>query len=145
MNPQDDLQSRLNNSIYGAPQTNPDERRHYLGSLRERVALRLTNEEMTKPACLPAFKTALGDLEQDKTMKILLNGKLPSPVTQAFMPVIAASTLPFTMVNDDTANTTPEGSGLLVVAPDAIDQEDVSLTYPEETEPPKKKGLFGLF
>ncbi len=33
---EDNMQEHLNSALYGPPQTKPDERRKYMGSLRER-------------------------------------------------------------------------------------------------------------
>ena len=46
---EDNMQEHLNSALYGAPQTKPDERRKYMGSLRERVALCSSNQELTDP------------------------------------------------------------------------------------------------
>ena len=46
---EDNMQEHLNSALYGPPQTKPDERRKYMGSLRERVALCISNQELADP------------------------------------------------------------------------------------------------
>ncbi|MCT6903063.1 MAG: YueI family protein, partial [Lactobacillus sp.] len=46
----EDLNTRVSNAAQGiTPQTRPDERRRFLGSLRERVLVRMTNTEVQDP------------------------------------------------------------------------------------------------
>ncbi|MCX2456095.1 YueI family protein [Lacticaseibacillus nasuensis] len=137
---QSDLQSHLSAGLYGTPQTNPDERRHYLGSLRERCALVLTNADLQNAATLAAFTKALPQY-QHRDLKLLLNGKLPSDVTTPYLTLATKAALPFTLVNDDTAQLGEQAVGLLLVAPTAINQADVNLPQPPAA-PKKKPGLF---
>ncbi|KRM72914.1 YueI family protein [Lacticaseibacillus brantae] len=122
----DDLQAHLNKSIYGTPQTNPDERRRYLGSLRERVVLEISNTDIVKPDVLTAFQTALPQYVQP-TYQALINGKQGPDVTAPFIKAVNDAGLKFTLVNDDTASLDPSYPGLLIVAPDAINHDDISL------------------
>lgn len=119
-NDQDNLQQHLNNSIYGPPQTNPEERRHYLGSLRERAALLITNKQMADKATLPAFKQAFSALSQHTDYQLLLNGKLDTTITAPYLAAAAAAHFRFTLVNDETASVAPTECGLLIAAPNAI-------------------------
>lgn len=136
----DNLQSRLQDSLHGAPQTNPDERRQYLGSLRERVALRLTNAELRDPATLPRFTATFGNYA-DQGLSMLLNGKLPGDTTTPYLTAATKADFPFTLVNDATANLDPAGSGLLLVAKDAINRDNIDLP-PVPAKPAEKPGLF---
>ncbi|MHA3065892.1 YueI family protein [Lacticaseibacillus saniviri] len=130
----DELQSHISKGLYGTPQTNPDERRQYLGSLRERVALRITNQEITASTTLPALKAAINQY-LNKGYQVLINGKLSSDITAPFITLVNSNNMPFTLISDDTANLDPAGSGLLIVAKDAINQDDISL--PESAPAPK--------
>ncbi len=51
----ENAEQRLTDQLAGTPATKPEERRQYLGSLRERLYLRLTVAEMTT--------TAIGDFQ----------------------------------------------------------------------------------
>ncbi|MFD1440287.1 YueI family protein [Lacticaseibacillus hegangensis] len=143
----DDLQQHLNSSIYGPPQTNPDERRHYLGSLRERVAIRVFNQDVEAPASLSAVTAALAKTAGESGYKLLINGKLDPEMTAPYMKAASAKNIQFTLVNDGTANLAPKGAGILLVASSAINVEDID--QPTSAEPPrpqssaKKPGFFG--
>lgn len=139
---EDELQTRLNNRMYGAPQTRPDERRQYLGSLRERVALLVTNQEM--PTSLEQTRLVLQNYQHQADYTVLLNGKLDPEALAPYLKVCQDADLAFTLINDDTASLDAEAPGLLLVNAEAIDQADIRLKKPEApTE--KKRGFFDLF
>lgn len=126
MSDNDQLQQHLDSAIHGAPQTNPDERRQYLGSLRERVFLGITNQELATAQA--KFEAHLTDY---KPYSVLLNGK--NPVATNYLAALSEHAIPFTLVNNETAKTEPEAFGLLVVAKDAINHEMITLDarYPD--------------
>ena len=52
----EDLSKRVEQAAQGiTPQTKPDERRRYLGSLRERVLVRMNNSELKDPKLTALF------------------------------------------------------------------------------------------
>lgn len=144
----EDLNERLKQSAMGAgPQTKPDERRRYLGSLRERVFLRMNNSEIKDPDLEKIFLDHISNY-QDYT--ILINGKIEA---NSFLNKVEAScskyNIPFTLVNNETARIGLKDTALLVVAKTAINKERVEIgqVYPPEmphTElaAPKKKSFF---
>ncbi|WP_203623111.1 MULTISPECIES: YueI family protein [unclassified Lacticaseibacillus] len=144
----DDLQQHLNSSIYGPPQTNPDERRHYLGSLRERVAIRVFNQDVEAPTALSAVTAALAKTAGESGYKLLINGKLDPEMTAPYMQAASTKNVQFTLVNDGTATLAPTGAGILLVARSAINIQDIDLPKTEsksqDTPQPKQKpGFFG--
>lgn len=143
----EDLEKRVEYAASGiTPQTKPDERRRYLGSLRERVYLRMDLTECQDPALTQLF---LAHLKDYQGYTILINGNTPNP---AFVGKIESQAsklgIPFRLVNDDTAKTGDDDSAILVVSKTAINQMRVEIgqVYPpelpkEELPAPKKKGL----
>lgn len=140
----DQMQDHLDNAMYGPRQTNPDERRKYLGSLRERVLLRIDNETLAKSSTLPALKAYLPHL-LGGDHSALINGKLDADVTGPIMKLLGQDGMPLTMVNDATAQTTPDATGLLVVSKQAVNATDIALPVADSEPAPqeKHKGLFG--
>ncbi|KRN29336.1 hypothetical protein IV38_GL000219 [Lactobacillus selangorensis] len=142
----DDLNKRLENSSHGGtPQTKPDERRQYLGSLRERVVLSITVAEMKVPQTLTTLKKVLPDyLHHD--YQALINGKLDTDVTSAYIGALSHAGLPFTLVRDETAHTQADAFALLIVAKTAVNEPtiDIDTKYPQpKTAPePEKKSLW---
>ncbi len=140
-----DPTDRLMQQLNGNPQTLPDQRRIYLGSLRERVALAITNQELTSPTTLPTFVNALKAYGQDATYKVLLNGKVDVTKTAPYMKAIKAQGLAFTLVNDDTASLDSKRYFLLVVNQQAINRENIDLPAPESQAKPTKHRWFDHF
>ncbi|QFP79528.1 YueI family protein [Latilactobacillus graminis] len=141
MSENDQLQQHLDSAIHGAPQTNPDERRRYLGSLRERVFLAITNQELA--TAQGVFEKHLADF---KPYSVLLNGK--NPAATNYLAALSTHAIPFTLVNNATARTEPDAFGLLVVAKDAINCKKITLTTKytvdqstNKNEISKKKGF----
>ncbi|MFD1484482.1 DUF1694 domain-containing protein [Lacticaseibacillus baoqingensis] len=142
---EDELQDRLLDRLNGTPQTRPDERRQYLGSLRERVALAVTNAEITRPETLALCRQVLAEYGQQAGFKLLINGKLEPAQTAPYMQAASQAGLAFTSINDDTAQITPAAFALLLVAKNAIDHQDIRLHYPETPAEPKKRSFFDRF
>ncbi|QVI35677.1 YueI family protein [Lacticaseibacillus chiayiensis] len=142
----DNMQVHLNNALYGPPQTNPDERRRFMGSLRERVALRVSNQELADPARQQQVAPLLKDFH-DHGYKALLNGKLDNAVTGPYMKMLTGANIPFTLVANETAQTDEKAAGLLIVSDKAINQNTIDLPPldPDQDKPKPKKYGFDLF
>lgn len=97
----EDLNTRLENAAKGiTPQTCPDERRRYLGSLRERVLVRMTVEETNNPTLDTLFLKHINDF---KGYTILINGKMPqNNFINKLMGLCSQQDIKFTLINDDT-------------------------------------------
>ena len=111
----DNMQEHLNSAIYGPPQTKPDERRAYMGSLRERVALQVTNQALADPKRQAQVQPLLKDFHAHG-YKALLNGKLDNAITGPYMKMLTDANVPFTLVANETAQTADKAAGLLIVA-----------------------------
>ncbi|MFL2028671.1 DUF1694 domain-containing protein [Loigolactobacillus zhaoyuanensis] len=135
-----DLESQLKSRMTGTPQTKPDERRQYLGSLRERVLLKVSVAQLNDSRTLPAFKQAATHFTD---AKLLLNGKLTATL-KPYLQYATQNNLTFTMVNDDSASTATDAVALLLVASVAVDQSniDISQYYRTETKPQPKRSFF---
>ncbi|MDF7638788.1 YueI family protein [Lactobacillus sp. ESL0791] len=145
----EDLNTRVENAAQGiTPQTKPDERRQYLGSLRERVLLRMNNSEVKDPNLTRLFLDHILDY---RGYTILINGKMSA---DDFLGKIEAScsqnNIPFTLVNNETAKTGNQDTAILVVANAAINKMRIEIgqVYPPEMpktqleQPQKKTGFW---
>lgn len=139
----DNVQDHINNAIFGGRQTKPDERRHYLGSLRERVALRISNDLMTEEKTQRRFRKALQNFTADPDLSVLINGKLGIGTTSAYMKLCNDAHMPFTLINDGNALLGADETGLLIVAKTNIDRTDDQIALPELPSPAEPKGFFG--
>lgn len=141
----EDLNQRLEQASRSGsgPQTKPDERRRFLGSLRERTFVRMSVAQTQDPKWQKVFLKHLNDY---KDYTILINGKMPQGnFVGKLMSACSKSGDKFTIVSDNTAQTDPDATGILVVAKTAINRMRIEINqvyapeFPkEELEAPKK-------
>ena len=106
-------------------QTKPDERRRFLGSLRERAYLRMTVEQTTNLKLQNLFLSHMSDY---LPYSILINGNMPqSAFISKVMTNCSKNNIPFTLVSDQTAQNNPDATGLLVVSSTAINQPRIEI------------------
>lgn len=144
---QDNLQKRLDNSIYGTPLVNPQEQRKYMGTFRERCYVTMTIAQMKKPALkVPLLK----ELKNYSTGTVLLNGSIDGELQASYIKLLSDTGTKFTIVNDYVTNT-PDSLGLILAGKEAINEEiiDIEAKYPPQEdaqkEPAKKSFWDKLF
>lgn len=135
---EDDLQSRVQYAAQGiTPQTKPDERRRYLGSLRERVLVRMDNSETQKPELTKLF---IDHIDDYTGYTILINGKITdNTFLDKVESICSQKNIAFTLINNETAKTDPEATAVLVVAKDAINRMRIEIDQVYAPEMPKTK------
>lgn len=122
----EDLNKRVEQAAQGiTPQTKPDERRRFLGSLRERVLVRLNNTEINEPDATHLFFQHIDDY---KGYTVLINGNIQD---NSFLNKVEAlcsqKDIEFTLINNETAKTGPEDTAVLVVAKTAINKMRIEI------------------
>lgn len=122
----DEMKSHLINSFYGTPQTLPDERRQYLGSLRERTALRITNKELNNNDTFNCLNKNI-DYFKNQQLAFLINGKLVSSITNKYVKLAVTNNFKFTLIDNKNAQTDSSATGLLIVADHAINHDKITL------------------
>ena len=132
----EDLNKRIEQAAQGiTPQTKPDERRLFLGSLRERVLVRLDNTEVKNSKLTALFLKHIDDF---KGYTILINGNIKD---DGFLGDVEAECskkdIPFTLVNNETAQTGPNDTAVLVVAKTAINRPRIKINQVYPPEMPK--------
>jgi uncharacterized protein YueI len=132
----EDLNKRVEQAAQGiTPQTKPDERRLFLGSLRERVLVRLDNTEVKNSKLTALFLKHIDDF---KGYTILINGNIKD---DGFLGDVEAECskkdIPFTLVNNETAQTGPNDIAVLVVAKTAINRPRIKINQVYPPEMPK--------
>lgn len=133
----EDLEKRTEQAAQGiAPQTKPDERRHYLGSLRERVLVRMDNTEVKNPNLTTLFLKHIDDYQN---YSILINGNIDdNRFLGKVESLCSQKNIEFTMVNNETAQTGPHDTAILVVAKTAINQPRIEIGQVYAPEMPKE-------
>ena len=132
----EDLNKRVEQAAQGiTPQTKPDERRRFLGSLRERVLVRLDNTEVKDLKLTALFLKHIDDF---KGYTILINGNIED---DGFLGDVESECskkdIPFTLVNNETAQTGPKDTAVLVVAKTAINRPRIKINQVYPPEMPK--------
>lgn len=145
---EEDLTQRVKQAAQGiSPETKPDERRRFLGSLRERVYVRINNEETKKPKLTQLFLKHMADY---RSYTVLINSQASN---QSFLNQIETACgqhgINFTLINNETAKKGPKDSAILVVAKTAINRPRIEIqeVYPPampttKLSAPKKKSFF---
>ena len=143
----DNMQNHLNKGMYGVNQTKPNERQQYLGSLRERIYLSITIEQLTSADYSDAVKK---EVNKHPNNTLLFNGSVDIKALDPYIKISNLLNCSFRIVTDEDAE--KSNIGLIYVAPQAVDIEiiDVTKKYPQsdmtsEKKSPEKKSFFKRF
>ncbi|SIO07426.1 Uncharacterized protein YueI [Carnobacterium alterfunditum] len=137
-----DTQDYLSKGIYGNKKTNPDERNKYFGSLRERVYLSMTIEQLTSNDYLESLKK---EIQLHPNQQLLLNGQVDMNLLSPYIKLSQENDCSFRIVSDEGAQRSP--LGLIYVSTDAVNEKtvDVAVKYPQnapQKEVEEKASLF---
>ncbi|WP_018660574.1 YueI family protein [Heyndrickxia acidiproducens] len=130
----------LKQGIYGEKETLPAERRKFLGTLRERIVVALTTDQVKEAEVYPEV---IDLFSRHKDAKLLLNGALEYSYLSKYIKAAHKNDLPFSIVEKKGITT---DIGLVLAYDHAIDQKEIYITKqkpaPQKT---KKKGLSSFF
>ncbi|MCH4169858.1 MAG: YueI family protein [Lactobacillus sp.] len=112
-----DVEDFIKTHMYGTPQLKPDEKRAFLGSFKERVALALTVAQIRNPKTLAMVK---GIMQRYPQYHLYLNAKLSQTYLTEYMGLAVQLNYQFTLI-------TQEGMRVKNLDQD-ISEEDVGLT-----------------
>lgn len=105
--------------MYLPRETKPDERRLFLGSLRERVIIALTKGQVLRPKAYREVIDALGS-KADATL--LLNGEIGYSHLSPYIKESNKQGVPFSIVSDQQSDTP---LGLVLAAREAVEKESI--------------------
>jgi uncharacterized protein YueI len=128
----------LQQGIHGALETKPDERRQFLGTLRERIILALKKNQVAEATIYPQVER---EMKKNPQANLLLNGNIEYAALSKYVKLAAKHKIEHTIVTNKERDT---DIGLLLAMDHAIDKEEIYITQKEisQPEPPKSKGLF---
>ncbi|MEC1262178.1 YueI family protein [Bacillus swezeyi] len=109
----------LQQGMYGPRETKPDERRLFLGSLRERVIIALTKGQVLRPL---VYSEVIKAVESHPNAKLLLNGEIEYSRYSAYIKEANKRGVSFSIVSDQQTDTP---LGLVLVANDALEKESI--------------------
>ncbi|TRZ36137.1 DUF1694 domain-containing protein [Niallia circulans] len=134
------LDDYLQQGMYGAKETKPEERRKFLGTIRERVVLALLQNQVSEANI---YKEAEEAIKSNKGAKLYLNGHLDYSYLSKYLKLANEQNMEYTMVTNNDYNSE---IGLLIAYDHAVDKQDIYVTEPTADkitdEPKEKKGFF---
>ncbi|MGG0717920.1 YueI family protein [Robertmurraya massiliosenegalensis] len=133
------LDDYIQQGIHGQKEINPDERRKFLGTLRERIVIALSQAQVREDTISPEVKEAL---KSNRDATLLLNGNIDYSYLSKYMKICNDHHIKYSIVTNKEHNSE---IGLVLTHDYAVDKEDIYVTkskivYEEAT--PKKKGIF---
>ncbi|WP_138420929.1 YueI family protein [Aquibacillus sediminis] len=141
-----DVDDYLQEGIYGAKETNPAERKAFLGTLRERVVLALTKGQVMKHKGVQQLDQAM---KENPDSKLLLNGNVSFRYFKKYKQVASDNQINYKTVNNKSAES---DYGIVLTYDHAIDKENIFLQEENKEQPTKQKeeksllqSLFGIF
>lgn len=128
----------LQQGIYGALETKPDERRKYLGTLRERIIVALKKNQVGETEIYPEVEQSMRENQQ---AHLFLNGNMNYEVLSKYVKLATKYKLDHTIVTNKEHDSE---IGLVLAMDHAIDKEEIYITNKEPAQPEvkKNKGIF---
>ena len=132
----------LQQGIHGAKETKPDERRRFLSTLRERVVVALTQEQVREQGIYPEVEALMHNHPKGH---LFLNGNMSYPYLSKYITVAKKHSVEFTIVTNKEHDS---DLGLVLALDEAIDKEDIFIKKVQPKIEPaeqKKKSLLSTF
>ncbi|WML24042.1 YueI family protein [Neobacillus sp. OS1-33] len=129
----------LQQGIYGPLETKPDERRKFLGTLRERIVVALTKSQVAETSVYPKVEKEMKERPQSH---LFLNGNMSYETLSKYVKLATKYKIEHTLVTNKEHDSE---IGLVLAMDYAIDQEDIFITNKEpvlQKEVKKNKGFF---
>jgi uncharacterized protein YueI len=128
----------LQQGIYGPLETKPDERRQFLGTLRERIIIALKRSQVNENSIYPQVEQ---EMKTNPQAHLFLNGNMDYMKLSKYVKLAAKYKLEHTIVTNKEHDT---DIGLILAMDYAIDKDEIYLTNKPTIQPEvkKSKGLF---
>ncbi|WP_312476397.1 YueI family protein [Neobacillus sp.] len=127
----------LQQGIYGALETKPDERRKYLGTIRERIIIALKKVQVAEEEVYPQVDQ---NLKENPQSHLLLNGNMNYEELSKYVKLATKYKIEHTIVTNKEHDTE---IGLVLAMDHAIDKAEIYITKKEVVpqEIKKNKGF----
>lgn len=136
------LEDYLQQGIHGQKEIHPEERKKYLGTLRERVVLALTQPQVREEEVYKEVEDAIRAYPQ---ATVLLNGNMSYSFLSKYIKLCNQLQAANSIVTNKEHNSE---IGLVVALDYAVDKEDIYITHKKieiEEHQESKKGLTSFF
>ncbi|MDE3840816.1 DUF1694 domain-containing protein [Bacillus methanolicus] len=142
--PKQNVDDYIQQGIHGPKETKPDERRKFLGTLRERIVVALTQQQVRENGIYKEAETLM--MENPKA-HLYLNGNMDYSHLSKYIKVAKKYKIESTIVANKDHDTE---IGLVLAYDHAIDKEDIYLSKQKEEKQQSqkgksKKGLLSVF
>ncbi len=130
----------IEQGIYGKKEINPDERRKFLGTLRERIVIALSNAQVRGNRIFPVVEE---EVKNNKDAVMYLNGHIDYSYLSKYVQMALKYKVPYTIVNNKEYSSQ---IGMVLAYDYAIDREEIYIqennlqvqNVSQEKEPKKK-------
>lgn len=133
----------IQQGIYGEKQTKPDERRKFLGTLRERIVIVLTQSQVRESGMYIQVEEAL---KENPKAHLYLNGNMSYGEFSKYIKAAGDYKVEYTIVTNKDHNSE---IGLVLAYDHAIDKEEIYVQKetgkPKQVKSKEKKGVFTIF
>ncbi|MGG3561947.1 YueI family protein [Neobacillus rhizosphaerae] len=128
----------LQQGIYGAMETKPDERRKYLGTLRERIIVAMKKSQVAETEIYPQIEQLM---KENSQAHLFLNGNMSYEDLSKYVKMANKQKIEHTIVTNKEHDSE---IGLVLAMDHAIDKEEIYITkmIAVQQEVKKSKGFF---
>lgn len=128
----------LQQGIYGAMETKPDERRKYLGTLRERIIVAMKKSQVAETEVYPQVEQLM---KENPQAHLFLNGNMSYGDLSKYVKMANKQKVEHTIVTNKEHDSE---IGLVLAMDHAIDKEEIYITkkIAVQEEEKKSKGFF---
>lgn len=109
----------IQQGMYGPRETKPDERRKFLGTIRERIVIALTQEQVREKGIYIQVEEAI---KGNKQARLYLNGNINYKILTKYTKIASKYNVSYTFVTNKNHNSE---IGLVLAYDDAIDKEEI--------------------
>ncbi|MGN7388715.1 YueI family protein [Sporosarcina sp. SAFN-015] len=139
----DNIDDYIQQGMFGTKQTKPDERRKFLGTIRERIVIALTQEQVKEQGI---YKQVEDAIKENKKARLYLNGNINYGVLSKYTKIASKHGVNYTFVTNKKHNSE---IGLLLAYDHAINKEEIYVKKEIPTPTPQqikneKKGLLSI-
>ncbi|WP_042454822.1 YueI family protein [Neobacillus dielmonensis] len=130
----------LQQGIYGPLETKPEERRKFLGTIRERIVIALNKSQVAEGEIYPQVEQSM---KKHPDAHLYLNGTMDYQDLSKYVKLATKHKIEHTIVNDKEHETE---IGLVLAVHYAIEKEEIFISKKSvelSKEVKKSKGLFG--
>lgn len=125
------VEEYLQRGIHGEKIINPEERNKFLGALRERVVLVLTQQQVLEPG---TYQEVDKSIKSNPQATLYLNGNISYSYLSDYLKLATKYNCPYTIVNNNESTL-----GLVLANDYAIDKENIYITNSADLQNDEKE------